>query len=58
LLKRVQAWPEEDQEELADVAREIESRRRAFTDCPTKKELRYAREWTLHVVATSCPTTR
>jgi predicted transcriptional regulator len=27
LLERVQAWPEEDQEELADVAREIESRR-------------------------------
>jgi predicted transcriptional regulator len=27
LLERVQAWPEEDQEELANVAREIESRR-------------------------------
>jgi hypothetical protein len=27
LLERVQAWPTEDQEELADVAREIESRR-------------------------------
>jgi predicted transcriptional regulator len=27
LLERVEAWPEEDQEELADVAREIESRR-------------------------------
>jgi hypothetical protein len=27
LLERVQSWPEEDQEELADVAREIESRR-------------------------------
>lgn len=27
LLERVQTWPEEDQEELADVAREIESRR-------------------------------
>jgi predicted transcriptional regulator len=27
LLEQVQAWPEEDQEELADVAREIESRR-------------------------------
>jgi predicted transcriptional regulator len=27
LLERVQAWPEEDQVELADVAREIESRR-------------------------------
>jgi len=27
LLERVKSWPEEDQEELADVAREIESRR-------------------------------
>jgi len=27
LLEQVQSWPEEDQEELASVAREIESRR-------------------------------
>jgi hypothetical protein len=27
LLEQVQSWPEEDQEELAGVAREIESRR-------------------------------
>ena len=27
LLEQVQSWPEEDQEELAEVAREIESRR-------------------------------
>jgi predicted transcriptional regulator len=27
LLERVQSWPIEDQEELAEVAREIESRR-------------------------------
>jgi hypothetical protein len=27
LLEQVQSWPEEDQDELADVAREIESRR-------------------------------
>jgi hypothetical protein len=27
LLEQVQSWPIEDQEELADVAREIESRR-------------------------------
>ncbi len=27
LLERVQSWPIDDQEELADVAREIESRR-------------------------------
>jgi predicted transcriptional regulator len=27
LLERVQSWPIEDQEELADLAREIESRR-------------------------------
>jgi ParB-like chromosome segregation protein Spo0J len=27
ILERVAAWPEEDQEELAEIAREIESRR-------------------------------
>jgi hypothetical protein len=27
LLEQVTSWPEEDQEELAEVAREIESRR-------------------------------
>ena len=27
MLERVETWPEEDQEELTDVAREIESRR-------------------------------
>jgi predicted transcriptional regulator len=27
LLERIQSWPEEDQEELAEVAREIEARR-------------------------------
>jgi predicted transcriptional regulator len=27
LLERVESWPQEDQEELAEVAREIEARR-------------------------------
>jgi hypothetical protein len=27
ILERVASWPEEDQEELAEIAREIESRR-------------------------------
>ena len=27
ILKKVAAWPEEDQEELAELAREIEARR-------------------------------
>ena len=27
LLERVESWPEEDQEELAELAREIEARR-------------------------------
>lgn len=27
MLEQVQSWPQEDQEELAEVAREIESRR-------------------------------
>ena len=28
LLEQVESWPEEDQEELAEVAREIEARRK------------------------------
>ena len=28
ILERVAAWPEEDQQELAEIAREIESRRK------------------------------
>jgi hypothetical protein len=28
ILRRVETWPQEDQEELAEVAREIEARRR------------------------------
>ncbi len=28
ILKRVENWPQEDQEELAEVARDIEARRR------------------------------
>ena len=28
ILKRVATWPEQDQEELAEVAREIEARRK------------------------------
>ena len=27
ILEKVQSWPEEDQEELAEIAREIEARR-------------------------------
>jgi hypothetical protein len=27
ILRRIQTWPQEDQEELAEVAREIEARR-------------------------------
>ena len=27
LLERIESWPEEDQEELAEIAREIEARR-------------------------------
>jgi site-specific DNA-adenine methylase len=30
ILEKVASWPEEDQEELAEVAREIEARRTGF----------------------------
>jgi hypothetical protein len=37
LLERVFSWPEEDQEELAEVAREIEARRSGMYE-PTPDE--------------------
>ena len=30
ILKKVRSWPEEDQDELAEIAREIEARRSGF----------------------------
>jgi hypothetical protein len=38
LLERVESWPREDQEELAEVARQIEARR-AGVYHPTPEEL-------------------
>ena len=38
ILRRVEAWPQEDQEELAEVARDIEARRRGVYS-PTAQEL-------------------
>lgn len=37
LLERVASWPEEDQEELAETAREIEARRQGVYE-PTLEE--------------------
>jgi len=37
LLERVASWPEEDQEELAEIAREIETRRSGVYE-PTLEE--------------------
>jgi hypothetical protein len=39
ILRRVQSWPLEDQEELAEVARDIEARRRGVYQA-TLDELR------------------
>ncbi len=38
LLRRVQNWPEEDQAELAEVAREIEARRNGVYVLSTEEE--------------------
>jgi hypothetical protein len=38
LLRKVETWPEEDQEELAEVARDIEARRNGEYH-PTAEEL-------------------
>jgi hypothetical protein len=38
LLKKVEAWPEQDQQELAEVVRDIEARR-AGVYHPTPEEL-------------------
>ena len=37
LLERITSWPQEDQEELADLAREIEARRSGVYE-PTPEE--------------------
>jgi len=38
LLERVESWPEEDQEELVEVAREIEARRAGiYTPTPDEE---------------------
>jgi hypothetical protein len=43
LLERVASWPEEDQEELVEVAREIEARRSGVYE-PTPEEEAALRE--------------
>jgi predicted transcriptional regulator len=43
VLDRVASWPKEDQEELAEVAREIEARRSGVYD-PTPEEEAAIRE--------------
>jgi hypothetical protein len=43
LLERVASWPEEDQEELAEVARQIEARRSGSYE-PTPEEETAIRE--------------
>jgi hypothetical protein len=39
ILRRIETWPQEDQEELADVARDIEARRRGVYH-PSAEELK------------------
>ena len=43
VLERVSFWPEEDQEELAEIAREIEARRSGMYE-PTPEEAAAIRE--------------
>jgi hypothetical protein len=43
VLERVASWPEEDQEELAEIAREIEARRSGMYE-PTPEEAAAIRE--------------
>lgn len=38
ILKRVETWPERDQEELAELAREIEARRSGFYELDEDEE--------------------
>jgi hypothetical protein len=40
ILRKVESWPEEDQEELAEVAREIEVRRTACISSPMMSAVR------------------
>jgi hypothetical protein len=43
ILGRVATWPQEDQDELADIARDIEARRRGVYQ-PTPEEEKAIRE--------------
>ena len=38
ILKRVETWPEKDQEELAEIAREIEARRTGVYELSAEEE--------------------
>ena len=38
ILKRVETWPEKDQEELAELAREIEARRTGVYELSAEEE--------------------
>jgi hypothetical protein len=53
LLERVAAWPEADQEELADMAREIEARRSGLSE-PTPEEEAAIREGTADLDGGQC----
>ena len=37
ILKRIEAWPEEDQDELAEIARDIEARRNGVYHATTEE---------------------
>jgi hypothetical protein len=39
IIRRIESWPQEDQEELAEVARDIEARRRGIYH-PSDEELK------------------
>jgi hypothetical protein len=39
ILKRVESWPEKDQEELAELAREIEARRTGVYELSPEEEV-------------------
>ena len=58
LLERAKSWPEEDQEELAEFARELNHGAVAFIGYRTRNEPRYGREWMPRAVAILRPTRR
>jgi hypothetical protein len=56
VLESVRSWPQQDQEELADLAREIEARRTGVYTMTDEERAACVKAWNRRNVESSCPT--